>query len=101
MATKAKKEEEQKTPEQELEALREEVEGLREQAVSLTTQCEFPMTGREVQLLHDVLAEVKTKLGERTAVIAGLELLDKLNRYLNPSLFDKKDEKKSEEPAAA
>jgi len=100
MTTTVKKEEEQKTPEQELETLRRETEGLQDQVASLIEQCEFPLTGHEVQMLHDVLAEVKTKLGERTAVIAGLELLDKLNRYLNPGLFDKKEEKEPGELAA-
>ena len=99
MGTKVKKEEEQKTSEQELEALRREAEGLREQVASLIEQCEFPLTGHEVQMLHDVLAEVKTKLGERASTIAGLDLLDKLNRYLNPGLFDKAAEKTEGEPA--
>jgi hypothetical protein len=69
-------------PVKELEELREQVDGLLE-------QCEFPLTAREVRVLYDVLAEQKAKLGERTAVMEGLALLDKLNRYINPQLFAK------------
>jgi len=70
--------------------LQNEVDALEEQIDSLKAQNELPLTGLEVMQLRTILAEQKTKLGDHDAIIAGVDLLAKLDRYLNPPLpFDK------------
>ena len=72
------------------EQLQIEVDALEEQIDSLKAQNELPLTGLEVMQLRTILAEQKTKLGDHDAIIAGIDLLAKLDRYLNPQLpFDK------------
>jgi hypothetical protein len=69
-----------------------EVEDLREQVSSLMEQCQAPLTAGEIHILRDVLAKVKAELGDRVSIVAGLALVEKLDRFLNPGLFDKKAE---------
>ena len=72
------------------EQLQIEIDALEEQIDSLKAQIELPLTGLEVMQLRTILAEQKTKLGDHDAIIAGIDLLAKLDRYLNPQLpFDK------------
>ena len=70
--------------------LQVEIDGFEEQIDSLKVQIELPLTGLEVMQLRTILAEQKTKLGDHDAIIAGVDLLAKLDGYLNPQLpFDK------------
>ena len=70
--------------------LQNEVDALEEQIDSLKAQIELPLTGLEVMQLRTILAEQKTKLGDHDAIITGIDLLAKLDGYLNPQLpFDK------------
>ena len=75
---------------------REEVEKspaqLKARIAELEKQCELPLTGHEIQLLIDVLGEQKEKLKDKSAVLAGLNLLEKLDGYIRPTLFDRNEE---------
>jgi len=68
------------------EQLQIEVDELEEQIASLKLQVQLPLTGLEVMQLRTILADQKAKLGDHDAIIAGMDLLAKLDGYLNPQL---------------
>ena len=71
---------------------------LNRRVAELEAQIEVPLTPHEVQMLHDVLAEQKAKLGERAIVLDGLALLEKFDGYLHPKLpLEKKPAEADEE----
>jgi len=72
----------EKTPWQ----LQNEIDKLEQQIESLRAQNALPLTGLEIMQLRTVLADKKEKLGDHDAVIAGIELIAKLDAYLNPEL---------------
>jgi len=80
---------EEKTPWQ----LQQEIDELEKEVALLKAEISLPLTAREVMQLRTVLAEKKEKLGDHDAVIAGIELIAKLDNYLNPELpFDEENE---------
>jgi len=80
---------EEKTPWQ----LQQEIDELEKRVALLKAEISLPLTAREVMQLRTVLAEKKEKLGDHDAVIAGIELIAKLDNYLNPELpFDEENE---------
>lgn len=73
---------EEKTPWQ----LQQDIDELEKHVASLRAQLELPLGGLEIMQLRTVLAEKKEKLGDHDTVISGIELIAKLDRYLNPEL---------------
>ena len=66
--------------------LQNEIDRLEILIATLKAQNALPLTGLEIMQLRTVLAEKKEKLGDHDAVIAGIELIAKLDGYLNPEL---------------
>jgi len=66
--------------------------GSDEEDAAWKPQVEFPLEAIEIKMLRDILAEQKAKIGERGAIERGTHLLDKLDKFLNPSLFDKDED---------
>ena len=66
--------------------LQREVDHLTEEVDVLKEQMKLPLTSGEVVMLRTVLAEKKEKLGDHDAVINGIELIAKLDNFLNPPL---------------
>jgi len=69
------------------------VSALEQRIVELEAQVRMPLTAGHVTMLKGVLSDEKVKLGSRDECIAGLDLIELLNGYLNPKLpFDKPGE---------
>ena len=66
--------------------LQKEIDRLEILIATLKAQNALPLTGLEIMQLRTVLADKKEKLGDHDAVIAGIELIAKLDGYLNPEL---------------
>jgi len=66
--------------------LQKEIDRLEILIATLKAQNALPLTGLEIMQLRTVLADKKEKLGDHDAVIAGIELISKLDGYLNPEL---------------
>jgi len=75
-----------KTAEKSTWELQQEVDHLTEEVDVLKAQMKLPLTPGEVMMLRTVLAEKKEKLGDHDAVINGIELIAKLDDFLNPPL---------------
>jgi len=52
----------------------------------LEAQLTMPLTPNDVNLLKGVLSAEKVKLGDQTACLQGLALIEKLDGFLNPTL---------------
>ena len=69
---------------------------LEEIVTDLQAQLGMPLTGADVAMLRTVLADQKTKAGERDKRHQEDTLLAKLDHYMNPSLFERVAEESSE-----
>jgi len=70
-----------------------EVSALQREVAELKSQLRMPLTPANVTMLKSVLSDEKVKLGSREECLAGLDLIEVLDGYLNPKLdFDKKEE---------
>ena len=72
----------EKTPWQ----LQQMIDELEQKVSGLEAQIDLPLCSLEIMQLRTVLADKKEKLGDHDAVIAGIELISKLDSYLNPEL---------------
>jgi len=66
--------------------LQRDVDELTELVDTLRAQMNLPLTPGEVTLLRTVLADKKERLGDHDSVINGIELIAKLDGFLNPPL---------------
>ena len=66
--------------------LQQDIDKLEKRVSVLQAQIDLPLTSLEVTQLRTVLADKKEKLGDHDAVMAGVELIAKLDGYLNPEL---------------
>ena len=75
-----------KTAEKSTWQLQREVDDLTERVDVLKAQMALPLTGGDITMMRGLLAEQKTKAGDRDRRSHEDDLLDKLDGYLNPPL---------------